>query len=77
MQRPAGAGAAGKVRGWCRIGMRGDRRRDDTVTDANYAFLLSRTGIGMIAGYQIYPVAELADVAQAFQEGATFRESIG
>ncbi|WP_157105928.1 hypothetical protein [Nocardia sienata] len=47
------------------------------MTDANYAFLLSRTGIGMIAGYQIYPVAELADVAQAFQEGATFRESIG
>ncbi|MFI2230395.1 DUF3303 domain-containing protein [Nocardia testacea] len=32
---------------------------------------------GMVAEYQIHPVAELAEVAQAFQEGATFRESIG
>ncbi|MEV3961444.1 DUF3303 family protein [Nocardia sp. NPDC050193] len=32
---------------------------------------------GMIAEYQIHPVAELADVVQAFQEGAAFRESIG
>ncbi|MGW0003062.1 DUF3303 domain-containing protein [Nocardia grenadensis] len=32
---------------------------------------------GVIAEYQVYPVADFADVAQAFQEGVTFQESIG
>ncbi|MGW4066557.1 DUF3303 domain-containing protein [Nocardia grenadensis] len=33
--------------------------------------------LGVIAEYQVYPVADFADVAQAFQEGVTFQESIG
>jgi hypothetical protein len=32
---------------------------------------------GFFAEYQIYPVADIAEVVQAIQEGADFRESIG
>ncbi|MEU4315601.1 DUF3303 family protein [Nocardia sp. NPDC024068] len=32
---------------------------------------------GFFADYQIFPVGELAEVAQSIEEGASFRESIG
>ncbi|WP_067470087.1 DUF3303 domain-containing protein [Nocardia amamiensis] len=32
---------------------------------------------GFCAEYEIYPVVEVAEVAQAFQQGADFRASIG
>jgi hypothetical protein len=31
----------------------------------------------MIAEYQIYPVVDIAQAAQALQEGVAFRDSIG